>query len=139
MAQDLQHEHPPVLLHLQVRPRASQIRRHHHQLRLRQRLHRPPGPPRLHLNQGCHRLFHPRPLQPAGRTGHPRQRRRPGTCVDPLDPVHDEGVRHRTVQRDADGEAGPAERDRNMLRVLGESGQQFDFRADVTSEWWDGR
>lgn len=119
MDQNLRHQHPPLLLPLQIRPRAHEIRRHHHKLRLRERLHRPPRPPRLHLQQRRHRLLHPRPAQPADRARHPRQRRLPGPRLDASHSLHDEGVRAGSVQCDADGQAGPAVGDCDVFRVPG--------------------
>lgn len=121
MAQDLRHQHPPHVLHLQVRPRAHEERRHHHQLRLRQRLHRPPGPARLHLEQGRHRLLHPRAIEPATLVRDPGQRRRPGSRLDPAHPVDHEGIRNGPVQRDPHGAARSAIRNSHLLCLFSES------------------
>ena len=121
MDQDLRHQHPPHLLHLQIRPPAHEIRRHNHQLRLHKRLRRPPRPPRLHLVQRRNRGIHPRPLKPATRVRHPCQLRLPGTSLDSTHPVDNEALRAGPIQL-ADGTTGPAERDRDVLCVFGESG-----------------
>ena len=133
MAPDLRHQHPPLLLPRQVRPRAHEERRHHRQQRLRKRLHRPPRPARLHLLQRRHHLLHPRSPQPTDRQGHPRQRRLPRARLDAARPL-DHGRRGAgSVQRDADGSSGAAVGDCDVLCFLGESGQQFDFGAEFTS------
>ena len=122
MAQNLQHKHPPLLLPLQILPRPHEIRRHNHKLRLRKRLHRPPRPPRLHLLQRRHRILHPRSPQPTNPLRHPRQCRLPGSRMDTLDPQHHEVICYGSVQRNADGQTGPAERDGDVFCVFGESG-----------------
>ena len=133
MATDVRHQHPPLLLPRQVRPRAHEERRHHRQLRLHKRIHRPSRSPRLHLLQGRHRLLHPRTPQPTDRQRHPRQRRLPRARLDSAYSL-DHGRRGTgSIQRDANGSSGTAVGDCNMLCLLGQSGQQFDFWAEFTS------
>ncbi len=134
MAQDLRHQHPPLLLRLQVRPRAHEERRHHLQLRLRQRIHRPPRPTRLHLLQRRHRGLHPRAAQPADCARNPRQCRLPRSRLDSPDPLHHEQRGPGSVQRYTHGSSGTAVGDCNLLRFLGQSGQQYDLRPEFASE-----
>merc|ERR1711964_311521 len=53
MGYDLRHQHPPILLPLQIHTSTHVPRLHNHNLRLRQPLHWAPGPPRLHLTKGA--------------------------------------------------------------------------------------
>ena len=133
MAEDLQHKHPPLLLPRQVRPRAHEERRHHQQQRFHQRIHRPSRLARLHLHQRRHHLLHPRATQPTNLQRDSRQCRLPRARLDSPGPLHHGPFGAGAVHL-ADGSSCATVGDCNLLCFPGESGQQYDFRAELASQ-----
>lgn len=109
MAQNLRHKHPPLLLPLQIRSQPHEIRRHNHKLRLRKCLHRTARSPRLHILQRRHHQLHPWPSQSTDLPRYQSQCRMPRASVDTADSFDNERVCTRSIQCNADGEAGTAE------------------------------
>lgn len=99
-----------ILLSLQDRNATSSQeprRRHNHQQRLRQRLHRSARPPRLHLHQGSNRLLHPRSLEPVRQQEDSRQCHCTWSGVDTTD-RSDDGQRAAGQLHITNGSTRPA-------------------------------
>ena len=139
VAPHIRHQHPPLLLPRQVRSTTHEIRRHHHQLRLRECIRWPTRSPRLHILKGSHRCPDPRSLQPANQQRHPLQRRVPRSSLDAAHPLHHEILRARPIQRYTDGPARTAVRNRDLFRFPGQPGQQLHVGSELAPKRWGCR
>lgn len=71
--ENLRHEHPSILLSLQVCSASHETRIYYHQLFIGQSLHRSWRFARLHVNQGSHRGIHTSLVEPAAQKWYSRQ------------------------------------------------------------------
>merc|ERR1712093_294709 len=117
VGRDLPNQHAPHVLPLQGRRSTHAPRWLYHQHVQYQRLHRPPGPARLHLDQGRYRLLHSWPEQPDHqRQDDPGQLHRPRTGLHPAHHFDLQQVKHRRLLL-PDEPPRPASGDCDLLRL----------------------